>query len=250
MSDNEVEKNDKIIVSDDLVETKEERKEERKEEGKEGRESGGNERGVIALKVKADEPDISPEDRKKNVKKLAGAISHALRNNGEVSVRCFGAASIFKAAKALAIARDYVKVQGLQLECSPGFINAKMNDNDISGICFYTFASKISDQQVDVSKVETVLKVSSDPKEMDIEEKRDRLKKLAGAIAHTLTEKKETVIRCFGAASISKGVKGISISRGKVAQNGGDLYCYPFFIVSDINGSERTGIAWYCYSNS
>ena len=42
------------------------------------------------LKVKADPQDVSPDDRKRNVKKLAGAISHSLRSSGEVNVRCFG----------------------------------------------------------------------------------------------------------------------------------------------------------------
>ena len=67
------------------------------------------------LKVKADPPDITPEDRKKNVKALAGAISHSLRAKGEINVRGFGNGAIGKAAKALAIARSYVKVQNLDI---------------------------------------------------------------------------------------------------------------------------------------
>ena len=51
------------------------------------------------LRVKADPPDITPEERKKRVKNLAGAIAHGLRQYGEVYVRCFSNATCGKAQK-------------------------------------------------------------------------------------------------------------------------------------------------------
>ena len=65
----------------------------------------------------------------------------------------------------------------------------------------------------------------------------------------SLEENKEVVIRCFGNATIGKAAKAIAVARGYTATRGPDLYCWPTFIVADINGNERTGIAWYAYTN-
>jgi stage V sporulation protein SpoVS len=208
---------------------------------------------VTALKVKADSSDISAEDRKRNVKKLAGAIAHSLRAHGEINVRCFGPAAIGKAAKALAIAKNYVGVQQgeqkLQLSCSPAFITTKINDSNLTGICFCTFATKQDEEDRIIEEVKSVLMVKSDPKDLSAEERKIAVKKLAGAIAHSLEENKEAVIRCFGNSTIGKAAKALAIARGYTATRGPDLYCWPTFIVADINGSERTGIAFYAYTN-
>ena len=92
------------------------------------------------LKVKADGPSATDEERKTKVKKLAGAIAHSLRCNGEVHVRCFGNACIGKASKAIAIATSYVSPHGLSLYCIPYFIEAEMNGETKTGIAFRVFA--------------------------------------------------------------------------------------------------------------
>ena len=216
---------------------------------------------INCLKVKADPPDLPAEERKRKVKKLAGAISHSLRNKGEINVRCFGSASIGKAAKALAIARKYIRVQSeksdkvLQLECSPAFITTKIGDNQLTGICFVTFASEISKdaQDVDLSKVKSVLKVTADPKDISDEDRKMKVKKLAGAISHALEENKEVIVRCFGNATIGKAAKALAIARGFTATRGPDLYCWPDFIVTEMgegaNKQERTGICFYVFTN-
>jgi len=208
-----------------------------------------------SLKVKADPPDIAPEDRKRNVKKLAGAIAHSLRANGEVNVRCFGNAAIGKGAKALAIAKDYIGVDKLQLSFSPAFITTKIGENELTGICFCTFASKYEGEEgeegaeQDFSKCESVLMVKADPREVAPEDRRTNVKKLAGAIAHSLEENREVAIRCFGNATIGKASKALAIARGFTATRGPDLYCSNAFIVADMAGQERTGICFYAYTN-
>ena len=203
------------------------------------------------LKVKADPPDISPDDRKKNVKKLAGAISHSLRASGEVNVRCFGNASIGKAAKALAIAKDYIGVQKLQLSFSPAFISTKIGENELTGICFCTFATPKPEgtEDQDPAKCKSVLMVKADPKDVTADDRKHNVKKLAGAIAHALEENKEVAIRCFGNATIGKASKALAIARGFTATRGPDLYCWDSFIVADMAGEERTGICFYAYTN-
>lgn len=214
-------------------------------------ENKNNIEDTTCLKVKADPPDISPEDRKRNVKRLAGAISHALRGRGEISIRSFGFAAVGKAAKAIAIARNYLKVQNLTLECSPAFITTKVGENNLTGICFYAFTSDRSPnaKDIDLDKCKSILKVKADPQDVGDELRKENVKNLAQAIDHSLAENKEVVVRCFGNATIGKAAKAIAIARGKVATRGPDLYCYPDFIVANMNGSERTGICFYCYVN-
>ena len=205
---------------------------------------------VTDLKVKADSPDVSSEDRKKNVKRLAGAVSHSLRANGEINVRCFGNASIGKASKAIAIARSYIETSDLQLSCAPAFITTKMGDHEITGISFCTFASKKDDESaINIEKIKSVLMVKADERDVSAEDRKNNVKKLAGAIAHSLEENKECIVRCFGNATIGKAAKALAIARGYTATRGPDLYCWPTFIVADMNGNERTGIAWVVYTN-
>lgn len=222
---------------------------EHKEGNVEHKEGKGND--VDCLKVKADPADITPEERKRNVKRLAGAISHALRGRGEISIRSFGFAAVGKAAKAMAIARNYLKVQNLRLECSPGFITAKVGENSLTGISFNAFTSErvAGSKDVELDKCKSILRVKSDPQDIAPEERRDNVKNLAQAINHALEENKEVVVRCFGNATIGKAAKALAIARGIVATRGPDLYCYPDFIVADMNGQERTGICFYCYTN-
>lgn len=205
------------------------------------------------LKVKADPPDISSEDRKKSVKKLAGAISHSLRANAEINVRAFGPACIGKAAKAISIAKRYIGTTNLKLDCSPAFITMKVGEKDLTGICFCTFSSEKSEEDLscdrDLTDVNSTLKIKSDKRDISNEDRKVNVKKLAGAITHALEEDHEVVLRCFGPACISKASKAIAIARGYTATRGPDLYCWPDFITADINGNNRTGIAFYCYTN-
>lgn len=94
------------------------------------------------LKVKGDPKDISPADRKKRVKNLAGAITHGVRKHGEIVVRAFGPMAVYKAVKALAIARGYVATQGYDLYCAPAYANAQMGGQEKTGIKFLCFVSK------------------------------------------------------------------------------------------------------------
>jgi stage V sporulation protein SpoVS len=202
-----------------------------------------------SLRVAADPQGISAEDRKRNVKRLAGAISHSLRTNGEIIVRAFGNAAIGKGAKALAIAKRYIAdTHGLQLAYSPGFITAQIGDSTLTGVKFCTFAQE-KKKDIDLSKVKSVLMVKADPKDIDPEERRLRVRKLAGAITHAVEENKECLVRCFGNATIGKGCKALAIARGFTATRGADLYCWDDFIITDMGGNERTGLVFFVFSN-
>jgi stage V sporulation protein SpoVS len=202
-----------------------------------------------SLKVAADSRDISAEDRKKNVKKLAGAISHSLRTNGEINVRAFGNACIGKSTKALAIAKSYIEdTHNLELIYSPAFLTTQIEDSTLTGICFCAFAQP-KDGNKKIEDITSVLMVKADPKDIDPDERRARVRKLAGAITHAVEENGECAIRCFGNASISKACKALAIARGFTATRGPDLYCYNDFIVTQMGDSERTGIVFVAFSN-
>ena len=97
------------------------------------------------LRVKADQRGISPVERRWAVKKLAAAITHEVAEHGEVEMRAFGAQAVYKAVKALAIARGYVATQGYDLYNVNAFADAEMGGIVKTGIKFICFVSKNKD---------------------------------------------------------------------------------------------------------
>ena len=94
------------------------------------------------LRVKSDPRDATDRDRKDSVKKLAGAIAHALRSDGQVGLRCFGNACIGKACKAMTIAHGYVAPHGYDLFFRTMFIETDMNGSNKTGLCFMVYPSR------------------------------------------------------------------------------------------------------------
>jgi stage V sporulation protein SpoVS len=205
-----------------------------------------------SLRVAADPQDITPEERKRNVKKLAGAISHSLRTNGEIDVRAFGNAAIGKSVKALAIAKDYIEdTHKLRLAYSPAFITTNIGEATLTGIKFCTFCFDGEEQpKMTEADCKSTLKVTADPKDINPEERRLRVRKLAGAISHAVEEHGKCAIRCFGNASIGKACKALAIARGFTATRGADLYSFNEFIITKMGDNERTGICFIAYSNN
>ena len=91
--------------------------------------------------------------------------------------------------------------------------------------------------------------VKADAKDISPEDRKNNLHKLAGAIAHSIEENKLCVARAFGASALGKLSKAMAVARTYVASRGFDLYFYPRFIVANMNGNERTGLAAIIRSN-
>ncbi len=210
---------------------------------------------IQELKVSADPKEITPEERKRRVKKLAGAIGHALRTNGEINVRAFGAEAIYKAIKALAIAKDYISATNPNLEIAyaPAFIETDIESGVMTGICFCTFANTKPDafKEVDLSSVKSVLMVKADPIDLSSEDRKANVRKLAGAITHAATENSHCLVRAFGKTAAAKAAKALAIARGFVATKGLDLYVWNSFVVTNMDKSstEKTGIVFYVFTN-
>jgi stage V sporulation protein SpoVS len=94
------------------------------------------------LKVKADDKNIKPEERKRLVKNLAGAIAHGLREFNHVYLRCFSPATTFKASKAIAIARGYMSPTNEDIICKVSFITTSMNGTMKTGLCYECICPK------------------------------------------------------------------------------------------------------------
>jgi stage V sporulation protein S len=200
-----------------------------------------------SLRVKADRNDITPEERRRRVRKLAGAVAHALRHNGEVSVRCFGNPSIGKAAKAIAISSGFLASHDLALYCAPAFIDAEMDGISKTGLSFFTFAEDMQDGFPEIEGGKE-LRVKSDSDDVSDDERKKSVKSLAGAISHCLRDDGRVKVRCFGNMSIGKAVKAMAVARGFVAVHGMDLYCTISFIEAKMDDDEmKTGLSFYVF---
>lgn len=200
-----------------------------------------------SLRVKSDRPDITPEERRVRVRKLAGAIAHSLRHHGEVSIRCFGNSSIGKAAKAIAIAKGFLATHDLALYCAPAFIDAEMDGVSKTGLSFLAFAEDMQDGDVAMDSGKE-LRVKADGSDTEENERKKGVKSLAGAIAHCLREDGKAQVRCFGNMSIGKAVKAMAVARGFVAVHGMDLYCTVSFIEAEMDNDEiKTGLSFYVF---
>lgn len=65
---------------------------------------------------------------------LASAISHAVYDSKDVTLRAIGPAAVSQGVKAIAIARGYVAPRGFDLSCVPGFTTVEMEDGTTTAI--------------------------------------------------------------------------------------------------------------------
>lgn len=63
-----------------------------------------------------------------SVPSLASAISHAVYDGKEVTLRAIGASAVSQAVKAVAVARGYVAPRGIDLALIPGFATVDMDE--------------------------------------------------------------------------------------------------------------------------
>lgn len=96
------------------------------------------------LRVKADPPGTSDEDRKRRIKSLAGAIAHGLRRFGEIHVRAIGKEATYKAVKAIIEASAFVAVHNHDLYTRPGYMMAGdvHGKEEMTGISFLVVTSQ------------------------------------------------------------------------------------------------------------
>ena len=65
---------------------------------------------------------------------VAGAIAAVVRNLGRADVQAIGAGATNQAIKAIAIARDYLKPDGIDIVVIPAFIDVTISDEERTAI--------------------------------------------------------------------------------------------------------------------
>lgn len=71
---------------------------------------------------------------KSNPNSVAGAIVASLNENEKVEVHAVGAGALNQAIKAIAISRGFVAPRGLDLICSPAFLDIEINGDERTAI--------------------------------------------------------------------------------------------------------------------
>lgn len=65
---------------------------------------------------------------------VAGAIAGVIRENTEVDVQAIGAGAVNQAVKAIAIARGYLELEGVDIVCVPFFSEVIINGNERTAV--------------------------------------------------------------------------------------------------------------------
>ena len=68
---------------------------------------------------------------------VAGAIAALLRHEQEVEVQAIGPQAVNQAVKAIAIARSYIELDGLDLTTQPSFVKLELQDEERTAVRFY-----------------------------------------------------------------------------------------------------------------
>ena len=53
---------------------------------------------------------------------LAGAIAGVIRENKYVELQAIGAAAVYQSVRALALANQFLKAEGIRIACKPEFV--------------------------------------------------------------------------------------------------------------------------------
>ena len=88
------------------------------------------------------DPVLTPEDGEEVLKvsahsrpsAVAGAIAGVIRHHGRAEVQAIGAGATNQAIKAVAIARDYLAPNGIDIVCVPAFIDVTIANEERTAI--------------------------------------------------------------------------------------------------------------------
>ena len=67
---------------------------------------------------------------------VAGAIAGVVREKGRAEVQAIGAAAVSQAIKAVAVARTYLALDGLDVICIPTFVDVQVEDEERTALRF------------------------------------------------------------------------------------------------------------------
>ena len=65
---------------------------------------------------------------------VAGAIAGVMREQGQVDVQAIGAGAVNQAVKAVAIARSYLELDGIDAICTPSFVEVAIDGQERTAV--------------------------------------------------------------------------------------------------------------------
>jgi stage V sporulation protein S len=65
---------------------------------------------------------------------VAGAIAGVIRESGRAEVQAIGAGAVNQAIKAVAIARGYLELDGIDIVCMPSFVEVQIEEQERTAI--------------------------------------------------------------------------------------------------------------------
>ena len=65
---------------------------------------------------------------------VAGAIAGVVRENGRAEAQAIGAGAVNQAVKAVAIARGYLELDGINIVCIPSFVEVEIDGQERTAI--------------------------------------------------------------------------------------------------------------------
>ncbi len=65
---------------------------------------------------------------------VAGAIAGVMREQGRVDVQAIGAGAVNQAVKAVAIARSYLELDGIDIVCLPSFVEVMIDGQERTAV--------------------------------------------------------------------------------------------------------------------
>jgi stage V sporulation protein S len=80
--------------------------------------------------------DIIKVSAKSHSTAVAGAIAGVIREHKHADVQAIGAGAVNQATKAIAIARGYLELDGLEIVCVPAFIEAEVSGEERTAVRF------------------------------------------------------------------------------------------------------------------
>ena len=65
---------------------------------------------------------------------VAGAIAGVIRESGRAEVQAIGAGAVNQAIKAVAIARGYLELDGIDVVCVPSFVEVEIDSQERTAV--------------------------------------------------------------------------------------------------------------------
>eukprot|EP00808_Paulinella_micropora_P028874 g1523.t1 len=170
---------------------------------------------------------------KSNVKKVAGSIAYTSRAGESPTLMGTGKESINQAIKALAIARDYLKDNKLDINAYPEF---RSEEDEAISVVLTKTALRKSGPADEGAGAELRVAAGSQPTEV------------AGSIAGKIRHGDRVAISCLGAASVNQTIKSIIFARRYLANEAIDICFRPEWVHITMKGEERSSLRFVIYA--